>query len=300
MEMQYPFGGSKPRTGANPWTLRLYLLAEEKNVMGSYQDQDYLLNKQYQDDSNLGARINLHKQFSTNLDSWFGWVFDIFDLPAICRILEVGCGPGDLWLENINRIPKRWEIILTDFSPGMVQRAKQTLSEQSQAFRWSIVDAQEIPFPDQHFDAVIANHMLYHVPDRQKALRELRRVLKKNGRLYAATVGERHMQELAALVARFDPSLAKKHDQVKNEFTLESGRAQLAKHFGNLKIHRQENNLRVDQAEPLVDYVLSGFRLGVVRERRPMFKKFVEREITRQGGSIWIGKDNGLFEGVPK
>jgi len=151
-------------------------------------------------------------------------------------------------------------------------------------------------FDDQLFDAVIANHMLYHLPDRQKALRELRRVLKKNGRLYSATVGERHMQELAALVARYDPSLAKKHDQVKNEFTLESGRAQLAKHFGNLKIHRQENNLRVDQAEPLVDYVLSSFRLGVGRESRVAFKKFVEREIARQGGSIWIGKDNGLFE----
>jgi SAM-dependent methyltransferase len=264
--------------------------------MGSYQDQDYLLSEQYQDDANLGARINLHRRFSTNPESWFDWVFDIFDLPATSRVLEVGCGPGDLWLENIDRIPPGWEITLSDFSTGMVRRAKQRLRAQSHPFTWAIIDAQEIPFPGQHFDAVIANHMLYHLPDRQKALREFRRVLKQEGKLYAATVGEGHMQELKALVARFDPTLANKHDQNKNEFTLESGRAQLAELFGGLKIHREENDLQVDQPEPLVAYILSSFRLGVGHERRAALTRFVQGEMTRQGGSIWIGKDNGLFE----
>ncbi|MEZ4608117.1 MAG: class I SAM-dependent methyltransferase [Deinococcales bacterium] len=65
------------------------------------------------------------------------------------------------------------------------------------------IDAEEIPFADNSFDAVIANHMLYHVADRPKALGEIARVLKANGKLYATTVGERHMGELTVLVNAF-------------------------------------------------------------------------------------------------
>ncbi len=52
------------------------------------------------------------------------------------------------------------------------------------------IDAQSIPFEDETFDAVIANHMLYHVPDRPKAIAEIKRVLKPGGRLIATTIGK--------------------------------------------------------------------------------------------------------------
>jgi len=57
------------------------------------------------------------------------------------------------------------------------------------------VDAQELPYADGCFDAVIANHMPFHVADRPTAS-VIRRVLAAVGRVYATTVGEPHMEEL--------------------------------------------------------------------------------------------------------
>ena len=68
--------------------------------------------KQYQNASNLNTRILLHQRFSTNKVGWFLWMFDQFKLPPHSHILELGCGPGDLWLENGERIPTGWDIVL--------------------------------------------------------------------------------------------------------------------------------------------------------------------------------------------
>ncbi len=53
------------------------------------------------------------------------------------------------------------------------------------------------------FDAVLANHMLYYVPDKSTALTEVKRVLKADGRFFTSTVGEKHMQELECWVKQF-------------------------------------------------------------------------------------------------
>src|SRR5262245_37624761 len=78
------------------------------------------LRKQYKDSSNLNARIGLHARFSTNPLGFHRWVFDRLQLPMESYVLEVGCGPGALWASNGDRIPVGWDVILTDYSPGMV------------------------------------------------------------------------------------------------------------------------------------------------------------------------------------
>lgn len=263
--------------------------------MGRIQDQNYLQTHQYKDDAKLGVRIKLHRLFSTNQYSWFRWVFDHLTIPSKANVLELGCGPGDVWLENMDRLPRDWTIALTDFSQGMVEKAGQNLCSQPHGFQYAVVDAQRIPFPDQFFEAVLGNHMLFHVPDRRAALKEIQRVLKPEGNLFATTVGEAHMRELPELVLRFDPSLANKHDRERNEFTLESGYDQLAQVFSDVRVYRQENHLRVTESEPLVDYVLSDLRLGVKEERRGAFTEFVEREMSKHEGCIRIRKDNGML-----
>ena len=57
------------------------------------------------------------------------------------------------------------------------------------------VDIQDIPYPDDSFDVVIANMMLYHVPDLRKGLTEVRRVLKPGGSFYCATTGTHGIAE---------------------------------------------------------------------------------------------------------
>lgn len=150
-------------------------------------DQSYLLEDQYRDPTNLQDRAQLHARFSVNPRGWLPWVFDRFAFGKEARLLDLGCGPGDLWHVNRERIPTGWDITLADLSPGMLDAAATKLDKAR--FSYRVADAQDLPFDNDWFDGVIANHMLYHVPDRERALIESRRVLKADGRLYAATNG---------------------------------------------------------------------------------------------------------------
>ncbi len=177
--------------------------------MSKFTDQQYLKTDQYRDSSNLDARVGIHQHFSTNPYGWFNWVFDhLLKLPEDAKILELGCGPGYLWKENVSRIPAGWNITLSDLSSGMLDAAWRNLVVTGRAFQFKEIDAQSIPFEDETFDAVIANHMLYHVPDRPKAIAEIKRVLKPGGRLIATTVGENHMNEIMDWF-RQDPRLTR-------------------------------------------------------------------------------------------
>mgnify|MGYP001172912111 CR=1 FL=1 len=170
--------------------------------MSNFTDQAHLTGVQYKDASNLEARIRLHREFSINPYPFQRWYFDHLDLPDSAHVLEVGTGSGALWQENADRIPPDWKVTLTDLSPGMLADAETALSRH-RPFIFRQADAQDLSFPNASFDAVLANHMLYHVPDRPRALSELQRVLRPRGRLYAATHGAGHLKELQELLREY-------------------------------------------------------------------------------------------------
>jgi ubiquinone/menaquinone biosynthesis C-methylase UbiE len=259
-------------------------------------DREYLLTEQYRDASNLNARIQLHRRFSTNKYGWPRWIFDQIHLPPRSHILELGCGPGNLWLENIQRVPEGWKITLSDLSLGMVQQAQKNLRPSCRPFRFAVVDAQSLPFGDESFDAVIANHMLYHVPDRTKAFSEIRRVLVPGGSFYASTVGRDHLKELNELVRRFDSSIDPWGRSPAEPFLLENGQAQISKWFSEVSLQRYEDALVITEVEPLVAYVLSTAAGSTFADDKVMkFTNLVERELVAHG-AIHITKDSGIFE----
>ena len=145
-------------------------------------DQDYLRDVQYRDSARLAARANLHIKYGTAAMPWFVWVVKQLEWPRAAKVLEVGCGPGWLWVEAPPELPSDLELTLTDLSPGMVNEALARVGE-SGRFRTvqaRAADAQELPFEDASFDVAVANHMLYHVPDPGRAIAELARVLRPN------------------------------------------------------------------------------------------------------------------------
>ncbi len=261
--------------------------------MSQIANQKYLLGDQYQDASKFNARAQLHIRFRVNTYGWFPWVFDHLHLPPQCRVLELGCGPANLWVENIDRIPEGWDITLSDFSAGILGEAQQNLGPNQQRFSFAIADAQAIPFPNEDFDAIIANHMLYHVPDRVQAFAEIRRILRPSGRFYASTTGAGHLQELAALVRRFDPDTGFWGGHPSDFFNLERGLIELPQSFASVVLHRYEDALVVTEAEPLVAYILSGTSL--TDDRRTAFTRFVEDEL-QSHGAMRITIDCGIFE----
>jgi len=259
-------------------------------------DQQYLLTDQYRDASKLDVRVQLHKRFSTNNYGWCLWVFDQLDLPPKSRILELGCGLGGLWLENIHRIPGDWEITLSDLSRGMLRDAQRSFGTNQRRFDFTVVDVQAIPFQDKSFDAVIANHMLYHVPDRTQALSEVHRVLRPGGRFYAATNGQAHLQELRELVERFAPNIS--FGATDYSFSLENGSAQLSKWFRKVTLRRYQDSLAITEADSLIAYILSSIgntRSVLVGDTLGGLVASIEHELTSHG-AIHITKDVGMFE----
>jgi len=258
--------------------------------MPNIADQTYL-REQYKNAANLNDRIQLHVRFSTNPYDFHMWVFDQLKLGPDSRVLELGCGPGSLWRPNVARIPAGWQITLTDFSPGMLAEARGNLAG-THPFAFEQADAQAIPFADSGFDAVIANHMLYHVPNRPKAFAEIRRVLRPGGRFYAATNGENHLREIHELVQQFDSTMGLWNRMA---FRLEGGADELAPYFSHVLLHRYESALVVTEAEPLVAFVASMIGAELTGARRIEFTQLVEQRIAADG-AMHITKDTGLFE----
>jgi ubiquinone/menaquinone biosynthesis C-methylase UbiE len=283
--------------------------SHQVTYMSKIIDQTYLLHDQYKDATNLDARIRLHLLFSTNKYGWQQWCFDHYALPAEARVLEIGCGPAHLWATNIDRVPPGWRITLLDFSDGMLEQARQNLGFGSQAstalhsaqhaaqFVFEIADAQQIPFGSESFDAVIANHMLYHVPDRARALAEMQRVLQPGGTIYLATNGLSHLRELYKLEERFDPTIDFGWSQRAHDlFSLDKGGAEIERFFQDVRVVRYADALNITQAAPLVDYILSMTTTPAVQQRRAELQRFIEQELNR-AGVIHITKESGMFIG---
>jgi SAM-dependent methyltransferase len=261
--------------------------------MPSATDPSYLLQQQYRNATNLNARIALHARISTNPYGWHRWVFDQFTVSAVACILELGCGPGTMWLLNRNRIPFGWNVTLSDFSAGMVEEARCNLAGINPSFTFEQIDAQSISFPDVSADAVIANHMLYHVLDRNRAFAEVRRVLKPGGTFYAATNGHDHLREIHELQERFGiPGLL---GAALNEFSLENGEEQLKSAFGQVCLRRYDDALRITEAEPLVAFILSQSGACTTNDARiEALRIFVDAELA-QKGAIHVTKSTGLY-----
>ena len=132
--------------------------------------------------------------------------------------LELGFGTGDMWKNRESLIGDCSKLILSDFSEGMVAVAKENVGNYDN-IEYMVLDIQEIPYEDETFDIVIANMMLYHVPDIYSGLAEVRRVLKRDGSFYCATYGEHGIIEyLSNLFAAYGVE-----DNMNKNFTLQNG-----------------------------------------------------------------------------
>jgi SAM-dependent methyltransferase len=261
--------------------------------MSNLVDQQYLLNEEYKNASHLNTRIQFIERFSTNRIDQYRWIFDHFDLRPSSRILELGCGPAFLWQRNLDRIPPDWIITLSDFSPGMLQEAQDNLRGSGQNFTFLVTDAQTIPLETSRFDAVIANNMLYHVPDRQRAFSEIHRVLKPNGILYASTMGETSFSEIKTLMKQNNILPIPWGETL--GFSLENGGEQLSFWFTHVDLHRFENTLLVTETEPLIQMIYTGIEGSNISEMDLQhLRKGIDQELA-QHGSFRITIHFGLF-----
>ena len=246
----------------------------------------------YKNAKNLNVRISLHDKYSQNKQGWFPWLFEQIDFSHINKLLEVGCGNGKLWKNNKINLRNR-EIFLSDSSQGMVDEVRKTLGND---FNCMVFDCEKIPFKDNYFDAVIANHVLFYVYDINKALEEIRRVLNPLGVFYCSTYGSNHMKEINDIVQKFDSRIILSQTKLYDVFGLENGLDILKPYFKNIKMKRYDDCLVVDKSKPIIDYIMSchGNQNEIIGPNLNEFREFVDY-IIQEKGYIKITKDAGLF-----
>ncbi len=250
---------------------------------------------QYQRDNNLATRIAFHEHYTKPYVDFSQWVLDRLPLSSGQRVLELGCGNGEFWARNASQLPGDLTLVLTDSSAGMVEQAEKRLSEAGVHATYQVVAAEDIRFEGVGFDLILAKHMLYHVPDRPKALAASKSLLNPSGQFCATTNSGSYMQELQALLTG---ERLEWYSSFTDEFTLENGEEQLGRHFDDVQIETLEGQLLVPSADAVVDYVKSTATLFPEPDRvlaacesiRPKIQAVIDRD-----GAFSIGKQAGLF-----
>lgn len=252
------------------------------------------LKTQYQNASNISARIALHRDYATNPQGWFPWIYEQCEIKAGMRVLELGCGDGSFWLQNLNRLPKSIEITLSDVSEGMVREVRRSIGSVDTRFRFQVADGQQLDFADSSFDLVIANHVLFYFEDLDRALQETARVLKPGGVLVCSTYGEKHMQEISQLVTEFDERIRLAEENLYERFGKQNGAEILAAYFTAPEWREYEDALKVTEPEALISYVLSchGNQNQYILNRYNEFQTFVKKKVAR---GFSITKEAGIF-----
>lgn len=253
------------------------------------------LGKQYKNSKNINARIELHEKFSVNPQGWFRWIYHNLNLEQGMRVLETACGNGQLWKENLDRLPDQLAIVLTDISSGMLRSAKNNLKCREDIFTFDRVDFQEIPYENNSFDVVIANHALFYAKDRSKALDELNRVLKKGGSFFCSTYGKQHLKEIELLAKEFDDRIALSDVKLYDIFGLDDGDIELSSYFVLVEKLIYDDSLLVTDVHPLAEYIYSchGNQMNYLSSHQEQFERYLLKKIGKKG--LRITKDAGMF-----
>lgn len=252
------------------------------------------LKNQYQNATNISSRINLHNLYSQNKQGWFPWIFQQCHIRPGLRILELGCGDGTLWTENLSLIPEDISITLSDISSGMLRDARRAIGSSDTRFAFRAFDCKKIPYKDESFDLVLANHVLFYCDDIPAVLKEVCRVLSPGGHFLCSAYGKAHMQEVSQLVEDFDDRIVLSADKLYERFGRENGRKILDPFFPDAKWHSYEDFLLVQDAEPLISYVLSchGNQNQYILDHYKEFRAFATKKTAK---GFRITKDAGVF-----
>lgn len=242
-----------------------------------------VVERQYASSARLETRIGIHEKYSRNKQPFGDWVSAHYALQPGEKVLELGCGTGSMWQYVV--LPEGCHVTLTDFSAGMLETTRQNTAHLSADY--AVCDAMALPYADGAFDVVIANMMLYHVPDIATALHEIRRVLKAEGRFYAATFGEHGVTECVLDMLKLPRTL-------NHRFTLQNGEAQLSAFFSQIERDDREDALDVTDPDDLIAYLRSLAGMTVLADVPDdvLRSEFVRR---MKGGVLSLPKEYGMF-----
>lgn len=249
--------------------------------------------KQYADSKKLAARARLNSEYTISEIGWFPWVAQQLPLKSGDRILDIGCGPGWFWAAA-GSLPTNLNLTLSDLSPGMVQEAVERCKGLPLAgVTGQRADAASLPFEDSSFDAVIAMHMFYHLPDPYKGMAEMHRVLKPGGFLAVTTNGAGNMRRMYELTTVFG-SLP--YDPAGATFGYDTAERLMRTQFGNVRMTQHPAHLRVTEPEDIF-LALTSYPPGDEADETKLaeFRQAIAKAFEVGNGVLEVDKETALF-----
>lgn len=234
----------------------MFDLMRTDDLMFNFANDPQAVGRMYINDEALRIRQETHELYSEPKTDFTEWALNAVTWQGDETVLDVGSGPGRYYAALHTRYPDI-DYYACDLYAPMVQThpLKGSLA---------LADAQRLPYPDATFDVVMANHMLFHVPDVERALRELRRVVKPDGFVMATTNSIHTMPEFQALMRRAITLLSppgtanvRVPGQHTDPFTLESGTRLFSRHFYAVVRYDLPRALVFPSAEPALAYLNS-------------------------------------------
>ncbi|WP_158299894.1 class I SAM-dependent methyltransferase [Glycomyces paridis] len=201
----------------------------------------------YAHTGNLQSRIDIYRYRTPAFDPVDAAV-ELLPRSGLGLVLDVGAGTGR-YTHRLRALHPEAAVVAVDRSPGMLTEVEAPVMT---------ADARSLPYPDDAADAVLAMHMLYHVPDIPKAVAELRRVLKPGGTCLVSTNAARDMGAMSQLwerVAReaLGPDGYRFGSAIEN-FDSDSAPALLRASFDSVEVFRHQGTVAVPEPAPILAF----------------------------------------------
>lgn len=267
-------------------------------------DRKFLTTQMYANDDPLSVRIRTHELYTQPQVDFNAWVLDHIPWRGDEAVLDIGCGAGSYAEPVCSRLSQRGRLISGDLSMGMLQDVA------AKPLPGGVIllnaDVAHLPLPDACCDVALANHMLYHVPDIERAMVEIRRVLRPGGHLIAATNASDSMETFFDEVTAASQALGYPFEipvsPLRVRFTLESGAASIEPFFERVERYILESALVFPKAAPALAYINS--TRPVYEPQLPQgltweaLMEQAERQIDAQvvaQGTYRVSKTTGVF-----
>lgn len=228
-------------------------MTKKENTEQGVTDREKLEKGAYSDPSKIDKRRSLYEH-TTPHHIVEDEVLEFMRLKGNERVLDVGCGSGS-FLRQIARLFPETSLVGMDISSGMFTASREELQHEAANLIFIAGDVQNLPYGNESFDRVVAQHMLYHVPNIDQAVQEIARVLTHDGLtiITANSTESRPMyRTLKSIAAR--AMNRPEYPDSRSRFNLENASAFLKKHFASVVVVPYVSTLVLKSIQPYLDY----------------------------------------------
>lgn len=245
----------------------------------SYFDKEHLLNVNYGTTDDYYERSLAWDKFQNEKINVVDKALKYLDFGKDKVILDAGCGLGRFSLAAAELMTKNSKIFAVDISQSMLNIVDTKAKNNDFNIETINCSIEKLPFSDEYFDEIYCNLVLYHVEDIEFALAQLKKSLKKEGKIIFLVPEFRWLTELIDWQDRALLSLGYKYDDIllaptgTDRFCKDNANLFISKIFNIEKIIEHNGSMTFPTSQEILDYYSHSMRFKnvIARDHAPKY-----------------------------